>query len=118
MSSKILLVDEDILLREVLGEFLTSGGYEVDVVKDSKQALKILEPGKYVLALIDQDMKQMDGLQLVKQIRKQDKDVFCLIMTGYTSLDKVNSGIEKGSSDYIIKPFPMPELLNIIQQHI
>lgn len=118
MSSKILLVEDDILLREVLGEFLISGGYEVDVAQNSHQALKFLEPGKYALVLIDQDLKQTSGLHLLKQIRKQDKDIFCLIMTGYTGLKKVNSGIEEGAFDYIIKPFPMPELLNIIQQHI
>ncbi len=118
MNARILLVEDDILLREVLEEFLSTGGYEVDVAENPNQALKMLEPGKYGLIMIDQDLKQMTGMRLLKQIRKHEKDVFCLLMTGYTGLKKVGSGIEEGTSDYIIKPFPMPELLNIIQQHI
>lgn len=118
MSSKILLVDDDMLLREVIGEFLFSGGYEVDVAETGSQALKLFEPGKYRLALIDQDMKQISGVKLMKQIRKLDKDVFCLIMTGYTSMKKVSDKLEEGNSDYIIKPFPMTELLNIVQKYI
>jgi len=118
MSFKILLVDDDILLREVIGEFLFTGGYEVDIAENGNQALTLFEPGKYGLALIDQDMKQSSGVKLMKQIRKLDKDIFCLIMAGYPSLDKVSAAIEEGNSDLIIKPFAMPELLSIVQKYV
>ncbi|MBW6513989.1 MAG: response regulator [Candidatus Syntrophosphaera sp.] len=118
MSFKILLVDDDILLRELIGEFLFSGGYEVDVAENGNKAIKLFEPGKYGLALLDQDIKQISGVKLMKQLRKLDKNLFCLIMTGYSSLDKVSAAIEEGNSDLIIKPFAMPELLNILQKYV
>lgn len=117
MAAKILLVDDDRLLREVIGNFLSMHDYEVDQAEDGEHALKKFEPGKYQLALIDIVMPGINGLELMKRIRALDKEIFCLIMTGYPTVDSANCSIEEGASDYIIKPFQLDELLETISNY-
>ncbi len=118
MNSRILLVDDDMLLREVIGEYLSAHGYEVDLAEGGEQALELLEPGKYQLALIDLVMPRMNGLELMENITARDDKIFCLIMTGYPTIDSAYKAMVEGVSDYIIKPFQLIELLNIVQKYI
>lgn len=118
MDSRILLVDDDLLLREVIGEYLSAHDYLVDLAEDGEQALSMFEPGKYNLALIDLVMPKMNGLVLMEKIREIDGDIFCLIMTGYPTIDSAYKAMVEGVSDYIIKPFQLMELLNIIQKYV
>lgn len=118
MNSRILLVDDDRLLREVIGEFLSDKGYDVDLADSGEEALRMFSSGKYHLLLIDQDMKPINGLQLMNKIKAMDKDVFCLIMVGYANLNKVYDKLGKNNTDYIIKPFQLMELLNTLQKCI
>ena len=87
MDANILLVDDDRLLREVIGEYLSSSGYKVDLAEDASIALAKFNPGKYHLALIDMVMPGMNGLDLMKEIMQRDPNIFCLIMTGYPTID-------------------------------
>lgn len=117
-SSRILLVDDDRLLREVIGEFLASRGFEVDTAEDGFQALIKFSPGKYNLIMIDCVMKSMSGLQLMQSIQTRDPNAFCLIMTGYQYLEQVQEAMREGLSDYIVKPFRLLELLNLVKKYV
>ena len=118
MSVKILLVDDDRLLREVIGEYLVLSGYHVDMAEDAPQALTKFQPGRYQLALIDLVLPGMNGLELMKELMAQDPELFCLIMTGYPTIDRAYKSMVEGASDYIIKPFQLTELLSAVQQHL
>ncbi len=118
MKPKLLIVDDDQLLREVIGDFLSSHGYEVDLAENADNALEKFEPGKYQLALIDYMMPGMNGLELMKSLMQQDPKIFCLIMTGYPTVDSAFQSVVDGASDYIIKPFQLKELLNTICSYI
>jgi len=118
MKPKLLLVDDDQLLREVIGDFLSSHGYEVDLAENADNALEKFEPGKYQLALIDYMMPGMNGLELMKSLMQQDPKIFCLIMTGYPTVDSAFQSVVDGASDYIVKPFQLKELLNTICSYI
>lgn len=118
MKPKLLLVDDDQLLREVIGDFLSSHGYEVDLAENADNALEKFEPGKYQLALIDYMMPGMNGLELMKILLQQDPKIFCLIMTGYPTVDSAFQSVVDGASDYIVKPFQLKELLNTIGSYI
>ena len=117
MDANILLVDDDRLLREVIGEYLSSSGYKVDLAEDASIALAKFNPGKYHLALIDMVMPGMNCLDLMKEIMQRDPNIFCLIMTGYPTIDSTYKAMVEGASDYIIKPFQLIELLHIIQKY-
>jgi len=118
MVPRILLVDDDRLLREVIGEYLSTNGFIVDLAEDAEQALAMFTPGKYQVALIDIVMPGMNGLDLMQEIIKQDDKVFCLIMTGYPTIDLAYKAMVHGVTDYIIKPFHLLELINILQKNI
>jgi len=117
MASRILLVDDDRLLREVIGDFLSMHGYEVDLAEDAEHALVKFEPHRYQVALIDLVMPGKNGLELMKSILELDPDIFCLIMTGYPTVDSAYQSMVEGASDYIIKPFQLNELLNIVKNY-
>lgn len=118
MKPRILLVDDDRLLREVIGDFVSTHGYDVDLAEDGNHALAKFEPGKYQLALIDLVMPGINGLELMKQLMTMDHEIFCLIMTGYPTVDSAYKSMTDGASDYIIKPFQLTELLNVIGKYI
>lgn len=117
MNARILLVDDDRLLREVIGDFLVANGYYVDLAEDGNHALAKFSPGKYDLALIDLVMPGLNGLELMAKIMEADPDIFCLIMTGYPTIDSAYKCMIDGASDYIIKPFQLMELLTVIERY-
>jgi len=118
MRPRILLVDDDRLLREVIGEYLSNHGYEVDLAEDANYALEKFEPGKYQMAIIDYMMPGMNGLELMKILLEKDPNIFCLIMTGYPTVDSAYQSIIDGASDYIVKPFQLKELLSTVGSYI
>ncbi len=118
MIPRILLVDDDPLVREVVGDYLSSNGYEVDLAEDAEQALALFKPGRFEAVLIDIVMPGMNGLDLMNEILVRDDKVFCLIMTGYPTIDLAYKAMVHGVTDYIIKPFQLLELLNVLQKNI
>jgi DNA-binding NtrC family response regulator len=118
MEFRILLVDDDRLLREVIGEYLELNDYQVDMAEDAANALAMFEAGKYDLALIDLVMPGMNGLELMQQLLAADGELFCLIMTGYPTIDSAYKSMVEGASDYIIKPFQLSELITAIRLHL
>ncbi len=118
MDPRILLVDDDRLLREVIGEYLVLNGYNVDMAEDATQALAKFKPGRYALALIDLVLPGMNGLELMQKMMAEDPELFCLVMTGYPTIDSAYRSMVEGASDYIIKPFQLSELLSAVQQYL
>ncbi len=118
MSARILLVDDDRLIREVIGEYLISRGYEVDLAEEGYEALTMFCKQPYNLILIDGLMQRMTGLELMRLIHARDKHALCMIMTGHKNLDSVKKSMREGISDFIIKPFRLPELLNLVQKYV
>lgn len=118
MSARILLVDDDRLLREVVGEYLSGHDLVVDLAESGEEALLVFEPGKYKLAILDLVMPGMNGLELMEKIMNLDPKVYCLIMTGYPTIDSAYKAMVEGVSDYIIKPFQLSELLESVQKYL
>jgi DNA-binding NtrC family response regulator len=118
MPARILLVDDDRLLREVVGEFLVGHGYEVELAESSEEAITMFEKDKYQLAILDLVMPGMNGLDLMVQLMETDPKLYCLIMTGYPTIDTAYRAMVEGVSDYIIKPFQLSELLETVQKYV
>ncbi|MCK5076471.1 MAG: sigma-54-dependent Fis family transcriptional regulator [Calditrichia bacterium] len=106
----VMVVDDESHVQEVLKDFLEQLGYTVTLADDGDDALSKFEPGKFDLIVSDLLMPKVDGLELLKRIKQQEKDVVFLMITGYPSIETAVDAIKKGAYDYITKPFNMEDV--------
>jgi len=107
---RVMVVDDEENIREVLSNYLESMNYSVDTAEDGQEALKKYKKGDFALIISDLLMPNIDGLELLKKIREIDKDVIFLMITGYPSIETAVDAIKKGAYDYITKPFHMEDV--------
>lgn len=108
--AKLLIVDDDPHIRELVALFLTREGFEVQEASDGVEALKLMEAVRFDLAVVDVMMPNMDGWELVSGLRSsEDFPILMLTAKGETS-QKVK-GFELGADDYLVKPFEPAELV-------
>jgi two-component system response regulator PilR (NtrC family) len=107
---RVLVVDDEENIREVLSNYLESMNYEVQTAEDGQDALDKYRKGDFDLIISDLLMPNIDGLELLKRIRNIDKEVIFLMITGYPSIETAVDAIKKGAYDYITKPFHMEDV--------
>ena len=106
---RILVVEDDFDIQELLQNFLQETGYEVDIAGDGVEALSIFVDGKYDLILLDIMLPKIDGYGVCELIRKQS-DVPIIMLTALNGEDDQIKGLDLQVDDYITKPFSMPIL--------
>ena len=114
----ILVVEDDIDLRDALSDTLQMAGYAVCVAQDGRMALDMIESKEPVLVVTDIQMPRMDGHALLKHIRKRWPDLPVMIMTAYGSIEKAVQAMRDGAVDYMTKPFEAEVLVNMVGQYI
>lgn len=107
---KILVVDDDKHIVDLVGIQLTQAGYQVLKAGNGHQAIEILGEELPDLAIVDVMMPGMDGFELTKRIR-EDRDIPVLLLTSKGELEDKEQGFRAGSDDYMVKPFEPKELL-------
>ena len=112
---RILVVDDNKELREILEEFLESDGHEVEGSPDGLDALKRHQKSPFDLIITDLNMPEISGMELIKTIRKENQDTEFVIITGYASMDSAVEAVRIGAFDYIVKPFRMEELHVVVK---
>lgn len=117
-KGKILVVDDELLLRDLLFEFFNNNGYTVEAVDGGRKALDCLSKDAFDVALIDLRMPEMDGIQLTQAIRQSDPDLPVIIMTAYPSFDSAVRALREKAYDYVVKPFKIPHLAVIVERAI
>jgi DNA-binding NtrC family response regulator len=118
MKEKILVVDDELLLRDVLYDYLNRQGYDVTLAPDAEKALEIIDTMEPDVALIDIKLPKISGIELTQSIKGRYPDLPIIIMTGYPSLDTAINAIQNGASEYIVKPFRLDELNRTIKKHL
>lgn len=108
---KILVVEDNVDLRELMVINLRSAGYNVLEAGNGAEALDVLDHTKVHLLIVDLMMPVMDGFELTEAIREADDDVPILIVTAKDALDDKRKGFRKGADDYMVKPIEMEEML-------
>jgi len=110
MQVKILVVDDDYNICELLRMYLEKEGYRVLIAHDGRQGLKLVEEETPDLVILDLMLPELDGLACCREIRKQSEIPVIMLTAKGESFDKV-LGLELGADDYIVKPFEPRELL-------
>ncbi len=112
---KILLVEDDPNLGELLQEFLESKGYQTCRAADGNKGVERFMSEAFDLCILDVMMPKKDGFAVAKEIRMKDRDVPIVFLTAKSMKDDTIQGFKVGADDYITKPFNMDELLHRIQ---
>ena len=110
MSQKVLVVEDDINIAELLRLYLEKDGFEVKIAHDGGEGLKLAESEQPDLVLLDIMLPVLDGWQVCRRLRKTTKTPIIMLTAKGETEDKV-SGLEMGADDYIVKPFEVKELL-------
>jgi len=111
MSEKILVVDDEDIIRESLSYILKNEKYEVDEAANGKIASEMLRDKSYDLVITDLEMPEMKGIELLEEIKKMNLQSNTIVITAYGSVDTAISALRNGASDYILKPVEFDELL-------
>jgi two-component system response regulator PilR (NtrC family) len=120
MSSKgiIHLIDDEPVIHDVLGQLLTSEGYEIEVSSSGEEALEKYVPGSADVILLDLLMPGMDGIEVLRRIKKIDPVAAVIILTAYGSVESAIAAMKIGALDYIQKPFKHDDFLLTIERAV
>jgi len=116
---KVLIVDEDEVVLSSLEKLLKQEGYSVVTTQSTEKAFEKIKAQKFHIVVTNIVMPQMDGIELLKEIRKYDPMTQIIMMTEHSTMDKVLSSLEYGANDYIYKPFKSEEfVIDVIKYSI
>ena len=110
MSTRILVVDDDTALSEMIGIMLTAEGYEPSYCADGATTIDVFHKSDPDLVLLDLMLPGVDGVEICRHIR-EESDVPVIMLTARTDTQDVVAGLEAGADDYVTKPFKSKELL-------
>jgi two-component system, OmpR family, response regulator len=112
---RALLVEDDQTIADFVGRGLREAGFAVDHAADGEEGLRLAGNGDYDVAIVDVMLPKMDGLSLIKELRRGKLTTPVLILSARHTVDDRVVGLEAGGDDYLIKPFAFTELLARVQ---
>jgi DNA-binding NtrC family response regulator len=113
---KILIADDDEIVRDVIGSLLSREGYSVVAAKDGFDAIRILRVEDVSLAITDLRMPGADGLEVLRYAVRNNSDIAVVLLTAYGTLDTAIEAITEGAYDYLTKPFKVQEVLILAEK--
>ena len=116
-NKKILIVDDQFGIRILLNEIFQKEGYATFQAANGAQALAIVNKQKPDLVILDMKIPGMDGLEILKRIKKDYEEIKVIIMTAYGELDMIQEAMDRGAVTYFSKPFDIDELLQMVHKH-
>ncbi len=108
---RVLVVEDNELLRNSLLQGLREAGFSVDAAADGTDGLWLAETGDYDVIVLDLMLPGIDGLSLLSSLREKQKDTHVLILTAKDTVEDRITGLNLGADDYLVKPFAFQELL-------
>jgi len=113
---KLLIVDDDPEILEIIADILREEGYAVDTAPDGVKAIKYIDAEFYDLVITDLNLPEIDGMMVLKHIVDQSPDTMCIILTGYGTIKGAVEAIKTGAFDYITKPIRSGEILMVVEK--
>lgn len=117
-SHSILIVDDEILTLRTLRKALEKEEYEIFVAETGEKALEIYKEQKPHLVLLDLMLPGISGIEVLKQIKDREGETIVIMMTAYEILEKAVEAMKLGAYDYLLKPFKVSELKNVIRRSL
>jgi response regulator RpfG family c-di-GMP phosphodiesterase len=115
-APKVLIVDDERVIREILADFLTLEGFSVRTAEDGATALTELSRQHYDVVISDLKMPRVGGLELLEAMRQSSPGTIAVIMTGFGTVDTAIDAMKRGAFDYVLKPFRGEEVVYTIQR--
>lgn len=116
MKKNILVVDDEQDIRELISDLLETKGYRIVTACDGEDALLKMETESFDLFIIDMSMPRMDGITLLKEIKKIHPLAVVIVLTGFSSIEGAVNAIHAGAYQYISKPVKAKELFEIVEK--
>ena len=113
---RVLIVDDEKFIRDILADFLGMEGYVVRMAEDGAAALTELQTTPYDIVISDLKMPRMGGIELLEQIGQAAPNVLTVIMTGFGTVETAIDAMKRGAYDYILKPFKVEEVIHVVQR--
>lgn len=107
---RILIIEDENELRESMAEGLKIDGYEIDTASDGETGLDLLFDNVYDLVLLDLNLPKLDGMDILREFRKENLETPVIILSARIGLDDKINGLDEGANDYLTKPFHFKEL--------
>ena len=117
MVIKVLLVEDDRVLRQALSDTLEIGGFAYHAVGSAEEALRAVDDDTYSLVVSDVNMPGMDGHQLLARLRRHHPHLPVLLMTAHAAVERAVEAMRQGAADYLVKPFEPKALLSLVERH-
>ncbi|EEB35426.1 response regulator receiver domain protein [Anaerococcus hydrogenalis DSM 7454] len=107
---KILIVEDEQILNDTINKSLKKSGYEVESAFDGIDAMEMIEIESYDLIILDLNLPHMDGMEILKNLRKEDEETKVLILSARSQIKDKVEGLDAGANDFLQKPFHLDEL--------
>jgi two-component system response regulator PilR (NtrC family) len=116
--ASILVVDDEAIMQEILGDFLREEGYDVDVAGSGEEGIERARQHFYDCAIVDLMMPGIDGIETMQQLRQIDPSLPVIMVTAFASVESAVEAMKQGAYEYITKPFKNDEVLVVLQNAI
>jgi DNA-binding NtrC family response regulator len=113
---RILIVDDETIVRDSLSAWFRQDGHKVDVAEGGKEALRLVGASRYDMAFLDIKMPGMDGIELQTRLAAADPELSIVLMTAYASVETAVAAMKNGAYDYIVKPFDPDDLSMLVKR--
>lgn len=114
--SRILVIDDEIVVCRSVKKILEKKGHRVDMIQSGKDALCLIDRERFDLLIVDLKMPEMDGIEVLKKVKEKYSGITVLMITGYATVETAVKAIKMGAFDYVPKPFLPDELLIIVDK--
>ena len=113
---RIIVIDDEPLMRVTVHDAMVAEGYEVVSAETGKKGIELLRETEWDILITDLRLPDMDGIQILKEVKSLNPETQVILITAYGSIDSAVTAMKEGASDYLTKPFSMDELLLIIKR--
>ncbi len=116
--ASILVVDDEPIMQEILGDFLREEGYSIDIAGSGEEGVELAQKSSYDCAIVDLMMPGIDGIETMQKLREIDTSLPVIVVTAFASVESAVEAMKRGAFEYITKPFKNDEVLVVLQKAI